>query len=183
MKHHLNIRPWTQPTHEMQSTVIPPGKRKTNMAELNLHFRVWDTKLCELLSDSNKERAIVFSRPWFAYFYTALSRNVQLSAASVKTPFKCESQEYMQLEGMCFVVRHTHTHKDIAKWGVCLKSCMLSWQWMAIELYVVGGLNMTVVSEDKIKPDAGARKIHYSCRYHLYIVKINFVNVITCNEF
>lgn len=54
---------------------------------------------------------------------------------------------------------------------------------MAIELYVVGGLNTTVVSEDKIKPDAGARNIHYSCRYHLYILKINFVNVITCNEF
>lgn len=47
------------------------------------------------------------------FFYTTFSRNVCLSAASVKTPFKYELQEDMQLEGMCSAVKHKniHTHK------------------------------------------------------------------------
>lgn len=77
------------------------------MAGLNLHFTGHSTCIFyQIIAETGP----LYSDSPDCFFYTAFSRNVWLSAASVSTPFKNESQEYMQLEGMCSAVRHTNIH-------------------------------------------------------------------------
>lgn len=75
------------------------------MAGLNLHFMVHSACIFYQII---VERGPLYSYSPDCSFYTAFSRNVWLSAASVSTPFKNESQECMQLEGMCSAVGHTN---------------------------------------------------------------------------
>lgn len=144
------------------------------MAGLNLHFMVHSTCIFYQII---VERGPLYSDSPDCFFFIRLSHEMSgYQQHLCRLPSRMNHRSTCSWKA-CVLLSDTQTYTHGMKILECLSEILYDIRaasgcrlWTA-ELYVVGGTNQIVVSDDKIKPDAGGGSIHFSLGYLLHIYK------------